>query len=543
MRKCNTVGPAVCMREAGMKRGIVFVCATLVLLASCSYDTDDTLAIDSGLIKGTMDGDVRVYKGIPYAAPPIGEMRWKPPQPVASWDAARDCTEFGFSCPFVPYPPDSLWTGPEWDDPAEQSEDCLHLNVWTAAKSSDEKRPVMVWIHGGSLKYESGSVGAYGGANLARKGVVVVTINYRLGPFGFLAHPELTRESEHDSSGNYGVLDQIAALRWVQRNIAAVGGDPDRVTIFGESAGSWSVNFLVASPLAEGLFHRAIGQSGAGFGPMTHLTDERPGHPAAEQTGLLLASALGSEDAPASLAAMRATPAEEILATFNDMPGSRTVPAVDGWVFPDEIETIFEEGRQNRVPLIVGSNADEGSTYVGENAPATIKDFRVFAENRFGNFAEDFLNVYAVDNDSDALEAYSAVRGDSWFGCQMRTWARLTAASGTRAWLYRFTRVPPILESERYGSHHGAEIVYVIGNFHLASFEPEPEDQLLSETMSGYWVNFAKTGDPNGAGLPEWPAYETEGEPYMEFGDTIGTGNHLLEEQCDFFDRYDAAEH
>jgi para-nitrobenzyl esterase len=524
-----------------LKNSVLLASAVLVFLASCAPEIDDTVKIDSGLISGTMDSDVRVFRGIPYAAPPIGDLRWKPPQPVELWQGVRDCAEFCFSCVHVPYPPDSLWTGPEWDDPAEQSEDCLHLNVWTAATSPDEKRPVMVWIHGGSLRHESGSVGAYGGANLARKGVVAVTINYRLGPFGYLAHPELSRESEHGSSGNYGALDQIAALEWVQRNIAAFGGDPDRVTIFGESAGSWSVNFMVASPLAKGLFHRAIGQSGAGFGPMVHLDEDRSGRRAAEQTGMAFAEMLGSVDEPASLAAMRAMPATEILAKFEELPGAYVGPNVDGWVFPDEIHTIFELGLQNRVPVIVGSNANEGSMYAGTDGPATVEDFQSFAQNRYGDFADEFLEAYPVNDDTDVGDAFVASVGDAWFTWEMRMWARLTATVDADAWLYHFTRVPPIAQSDALGSHHGAEIVYVIGNFHLASFTPQPEDERLAETMSGYWVNFAATGDPNGAGLPEWPAYDIEGEAFMEFGDTILPGNHLLEKQCDFFERYNAA--
>jgi para-nitrobenzyl esterase len=535
----NLVGAG---REANLKRCAIYLISGLLVVTSCSKDLADTARIDSGLISGTLDGNVRVYRGIPFAAPPVGDRRWRPPQPVAPWEGIRECIEFGSSCLYVPYPAGSLWTGPEWDDPAEQSEDCLHLNVWTAAASPEERRPVMVWIHGGSLKSESGSIGAYGGAVLARKGVVVVTINYRLGPFGFLAHPELTRESEHASSGNYGVLDQIAALEWLQRNIEAFGGDPDNVTIFGESAGSWSVNFLVASPLAAGLFHRAIGQSGAGFGPMTHLTENRSGRASAEQTGLLLAAELGTDDGPASLAKMRTTPAEEILATFHAMEDSRTGPTVDGWVFPASIQSIFEKGRQSRVPVIVGSNADEGSIYVGEEAPATLEEFRSLAEHSFGDHADEFLKVYAVEKDADVRPAYSAFIGDSWFGCQMRTWARMTAASGSKAWLYRFTRVPPIADSENYGSHHGAEIVYVIGNFHLASFTPQIEDLRLAETMSGYWVRFATAGDPNGEGLPEWPAYDLENEAHMIFGDTLSIGNHLLDEQCDFFDSISTAQ-
>jgi len=525
-----------------MKRSVLLASAMLLLFASCAHEIDDTVTIDSGVITGAMDGDVRVFRGIPYAAPPVGELRWRPPQPVNSWEGVRDCTEFGFSCLYVPYPPGSLWTGPEWDDPTKQNEDCLHLNVWTTAESPDEKRPVMVWIHGGSLKHESGAVGAYGGANLARKGVVAVTINYRLGPFGYLAHPELTAESEHGSSGNYGVLDQIAALEWVQRNIAVFGGDPDRVTIFGESAGSWSVNFLVASPLAKGLFHRAIGQSGAGFGPMVHLGEDRPGRPAAEQTGVAFAEALGSEDEPATLAVMRATPATDILAKFNQVEGGHIGPTVDGWVFPDDIQTIVEEGRQSRVPVIVGSNADEGTTFVPAIIPTTVDELRFFAQQRYGDLAGQFLETYPVNDDSEVREAFVAGVGDAIFTWQMRMWARLTATVEAKAWLYHFTRVPPIPQSETYGSYHGAEIVYVMGNFHLASFTPEAEDELLAETMSGYWVNFAKTGDPNGEGLPVWPNYNFHTRRYLELGDVIQPGSYLLQKECDFFESYFAAE-
>jgi para-nitrobenzyl esterase len=296
------------------------------------------------------------------------------------------------------------------------------------------------------------------------------------------------------------------------------------VTIFGESAGSWSVNFMVASPLARGLFHRAIGQSGAGFGPMVHLDKERSGRRSAEQTGTAFAGVLGNDDEPASLEAMRAVPATEILAKFGEVPDAYIGPNVDGWVFPDEIHTIFEQGRQNRVPVIVGSNADEGSM-----------------QERYGDFADAFLEAYPVSDDSDVRETYVAAVGDAIFTWEMRMWARMTATVDADAWLYHFTRIPPIAESDFYGSHHGAEIVYIIGNFHLASFTPQPEDERLAEKMSGYWVNFATSGDPNGPGLPEWPAYDVENEAFMEFGDTIRPGNHLLEKECDFFERYNAA--
>jgi para-nitrobenzyl esterase len=391
----------------------------------------------------------------------------------------------------------------------------------------------MVWIHGGGLIHESGSIPAYSGANLALKGVVSVTINYRLGAFGFMAHPDLSKESEHGSSGNYGVLDQIAALKWVQRNIASFGGDPDNVTIFGESAGSWSVCFLTATPLAKGLFHRAIGQSGAKFGPMVYLSEDRPGRPAAEKTGLEFAKKVGSQSKPASLKELRALPAKEVLSK-----GKHNGPNVDRWVFPDEVAAIYEQGKQNPVNVIVGSNADEGTMFVGWNVPETIETFKRYAEKKYGDMAEEFLKVYPVSDDSDVRDVYIASVGDDWFTWQMRTWARLMETVNTKAYLYHFTRVPPIPDSKKYGSYHGAEIIYIIGNFHLASFEQEKADKRLAKTMSSYWINFAKTGNPNGEGLPEWPAYDIETEYYMEFGDTIQTGQHLAKDKLDFFYKY-----
>jgi len=529
------------MQEVATIMKLFIACMLFILPVFAAVALEDPVKVDGGLISGASIGDdraVTVYKGIPYAAPPVGALRWKPPQPVRDWDGVRECTEFGSSCPHVPYPPGSLWTGPEWDDPADQSEDCLYLNVWTSAKTPDDRLPVMVWIHGGSLAHESGSVPAYGGANLASRGVVVVTINYRLGPFGFLAHPELTEESEHGSSGNYGVLDQIAALEWVQRNIAAFCGDPDRVTIFGESAGSWSVCFLVASPLAKGLFHRAIGQSGGGFGPMAYLKEDRYGLVAAEKVGMAFAEMMGTEESPLTIAELRAKSAEEVLVSFGKARHSRSAPNVDGWVFPDEIHTIFEQGRQNRVPVIVGSNADEGTSLFGAFAPSTVEAFEQHVTRHYGDLADEFRAVYPVDETGDVRRAFMASARDEWFTWQMRTWARLTATVDEKAYLYYFTRVPPIEKSATYGAYHGAEIVYVMGNFHLASFKPEAVDKQLAATMSGYWLNFARSGDPNGDGLPEWPAYDIENEKYMELGDTVHAGTALLKEECDFLDKY-----
>src|SRR5262245_10670986 len=290
---------------------LLLIGASALTFSGLVFATNDAVKVEGGSISGTEADGVRSFKGVPFAAPPVGDLRWKPPQPVIAWQGVRECNDFGTDCPQAPYPQGSLF----YSQPRKQSEDCLYLNVWTAAKAG-EKRPVMVWIHGGALTRGSGATRTYDGTNFAKKGVVLVTINYRLGPLGYLAHPELTAESPRHASGNYGVLDQIAALKWVQKNIAAFGGDPGRVTIFGESAGSWSVNVLVATPLAKGLFHRAIGESGGQFGPMTYLKEDRDKLLSAEKVGAAFAKAAGA----GSLKSLREIPAEKIVEVFNNDP-------------------------------------------------------------------------------------------------------------------------------------------------------------------------------------------------------------------------------
>lgn len=371
--------------------------------------------------------------------------------------------------------------------------------------------------------------------------MVVVTINYRIGPFGFLAHPELSKESAHGASGNYGILDQIAALKWVQKNIDKFGGDPDRVTIFGQSAGSRSVCALVASPLAAGLFHRAIGQSGSGFGPMSHLTESQPRLPAAEETGLAFAQALGTEETPASLEKMRSISAEEVLSTFELKLRLRPQINVDGWVFPDPIELIFKRGDQNPVDVIVGFNADEATSMFGSSSSVTMEAFRDRVKGRYGESAEEFFEIYPFQNDQEAKEAILASVRDAWFAWQMRTWADLVSTTGRKAYLYYFSRVPPIPKSEDYGAYHGAEHVYIVGNLESTSFTPEPVDWDLSKTMMGYWVNFARTGDPNGESLVHWPAYTADTGYYIELGDRVRVNQHLLKKECDFFYKYNAS--
>lgn len=517
-----------------MLRNLILLAIGLAFaLSEPALRTSDTVRVEGGLISGSVIDGVRSYKGIPFAASPVGELRWKAPQPVAAWEGVRELDDFGPDCSQAPYPQSSIY----YSAPRKQSEDCLCLNVWTAA-GTGEKRPVMVWIHGGALTRGSGATRAYDGTALAKKGVVLVTINYRLGPLGYLAHPELTAESPHHSSGNYGALDQIAALKWVQKNIAAFGGDPGRVTIFGESAGSWSVNFLVASPLARGLFHRAIGQSGGSFGPMAYLKDDRTDRASAEKIGEAFAKAAGA----GSIKALRALPAEKIIEVFNNDPEGkkfRTQPNVDGWALPDEVRNIFAQGKQNDAPVIVGSNANEMTTLtVPAMIPKTMEDYRKRVETQYGAMSKEFDAAYPVKNEADVAATFLGSMRDSAFTLPMRTWARMTATGRSKAYLYFFSHVPPNPNSKYLGSYHAGEIVYVFDNLNRQNPLLQEADFKLAEMMSNYWVNFATTGDPNGKGLPGWAPYDREKEAYLDFGDAVQLRNRLFEAQLDFIERF-----
>jgi para-nitrobenzyl esterase len=393
---------------------------------------------------------------------------------------------------------------------------------------------VFVWIHGGALTKGSSISDTRDGVPLAAKGVVLVSINYRLGPLGYLAHPELSAESPHRSSGNYGVLDQIAALQWVQRNITAFGGDPARVTIGGESAGSWSVNTLMASPLAKGLFIGAIGQSGGRFSRTPHLTEDRGSQQAAETVGVAYAKAVGAD----SLAALRALPADTLV-----RQGVRTQENVDGWVLPAEIRTIFAGKAHHNVPVIVGSTADEMTSLGGAgNAPKTLEEFRKRLTRQYGEFAAEFEVAYGVTSAADITRALMAAGRDTTFSSHMRSWARMTTAAGANAFLYFFTHTPPHPRAAELKAFHASEIPYVFNvvpsnDPREAGFAYAESDRALAEAMSSYWANFITTGNPNGQGLPEWPAYSLATEPYLELGTTIRSGNHLLTRELDFLER------
>lgn len=413
------------------------------------------------------------------------------------------------------------------------SEDCLYLNIWTPAASAKSRLPVMVWVYGGGFKGGSSSLPYYNGDSVARRGVVFVSFNYRLGVFGFLAHPELVDESPHHAAGDYGLMDMVAALRWVRDNITAFGGDPRRITIFGESAGSMAVSCLMASPLAKGLVQRAIGESGA----IMERGSGKDQLAAAEQTGSEFAHFAGA----GNLAELRTRPADMIFKAFEDYSsahgGGRSSfwPIVDGWVLPDTPRNIFAAGKQNDVPLLAGTNADEGSFFI---QPVSPDQFIEQAKRRFGERARDFLKLYPVDSEDKVLPSEIASQTDAMFARAARAWVTLQTLTGkSRAYLYFLSRVPPMPNSRRYGAFHGAEMFYVFG---ALSYHPEwkwtPADIRLSEIMQAYWVNFARKGDPNGSGLPRWPTFNAKTRMVIQFGENVEPVPLPCQDRLNFWD-------
>jgi para-nitrobenzyl esterase len=485
------------------------VALTVVLLASASAllpaAITDPVRTDAGLISGTTQEGVRVYKGIPFGAPPVGPLRFKDPQPVAKWEGVRKADQYGNVC-VQPHQPNRKPNNVSVDlpDSPQISEDCLYLNVWTDAKSASEKRPVMVWIFGGAYTEGAGSSPHNEGWALAKKGVVVVTLNYRLGPFGFFSHPELDRESGHNTSGNQAVGDCIAALRWVQNNIAAFGGDPRNVTIFGESAGSALSAGLVGTPMARGLFQRAISESGAWMGlsmsPMRtreQAEQPTPGRGGAAPTPI------------PSLATLRAMSTDEVSRTLR---GAGMI--ADGYWIPEDESITFAEGRQNPVDVLIGSNKDEGA-FVRQGPTAQQWVQRVKAQR--GDLADEYLKLYPAGSDAEAATSSEASFRDEMYW-HMRVYAIAQAKLGRKAWQYYFTyEPPPMAGMPNMRAVHTAEIPYVFNNLKPPRVYPDDSDPDVvsksksdiefADQISSYWVNFARTGDPNGKGLPKWPQF------------------------------------
>ncbi|MDE3198930.1 MAG: carboxylesterase family protein [Acidobacteriota bacterium] len=500
--------------------------AALPLLAGIQ----EPIKTEGGLITGTpgWGWGVREYLGIPFAAPPVGELRWKAPQPVVPWQGVRAADRFSPACMQRQYSANSS----SWNRGLiVTGEDCLYLNVWTPAASASEKLPVMVWIYGGGGVNGSAAEPIYDGNETAKKGVVVVSMNYRVGVFGWMAHPELTKESAHRASGNYGSLDQLAAIKWVKNNIAAFGGDPGKVTIWGESGGSRSVNFLAASPLLKGLARAAIAESHTSFGRMTTLAE-------AEANGMTFMKAAGKT----SLAGLRALSSEEVLDAYGKSGVTMNAAIVDGWFLPDDIYTIYSHGRQNDLALLTGGTNDEGGNLVaigapgtasgggrgrGAGTPDTLAKYTAWARSTFGAKADTLLKLYPASDDAGAAKAYHDVYRDINYAGH-RTWAKLQATTGKApAYLYVFSQIPPRPAGNGNnppagrGATHFSEVIYVFNNLRMKDYPWTATDRKVADTLSTYWTNFAKNMNPNGSGLVNWPAYDPKDERWLNIGGSV----------------------
>lgn len=491
------------------------------LVAACLFLPGAPLAaaapapvrVQGGWVRGVAEGNLTVYRGIPFAAPPLGPLRWRPPQPVADWKGVLSADHFADTC---------MQVIPAWMGPLRPSENCLYLNIWTPAKSLRANLPVMVWIYGGGFTGGSTALPIFEGDRLAEHGVVLVSVAYRVGPMGFLALPALSAESPHHVSGNYGLLDMIAGLRWVRNNIAAFGGNPRRVTIFGESAGGIAVSILAASPLARGLFQGAISESGGSFGPTR--TPPAPGEnvqtlAAAERQGEAFARRLGAN----SLAELRRLPATAIQ---NARPARGEFwPVLDGWVIAGDPYTLYQQSRFNHTPILIGTNSDEGALF---GAPPSRSAYQAEVESRFGPFAGSILKAYPASAAGWRQSSMDLMR-DSAFAWPTWTWARLQARTGMPApqggvYVYYFAHIPPRPANSPWrgaiGAVHSEEIQYVFQHLNQSPNLPwTPVDRTLAADMAGYWTNFAKYGNPNGPGLPEWPAFTQRRAVVMRFTD------------------------
>lgn len=490
------------------KKTVLLAMFLMISIGSCIAQLPSPVKIDDGLLEGTFEEGLMVYRGIPFAAPPVGDLRWRAPQPPAKWEGVKQTIKFA---------PAPIQGG---NPPSGKSEDCLYLNIWTPAKSSSDRIPVLVWIYGGGFGAGATSEKNYGGEKLAMKGVVMVSIAYRVGQLGFLAHPELSKENSNHVSGNYGLLDMIAGLQWVQKNIAAFGGDPGKVTIFGESAGGIAVSMLCASPLAKALFHGAISQSGGSFGPprlttfpgenLKRLSDaERAGQSYVEKAGVSSITELRKIDA-------------------DKLPAGRGLgmawPIIDGWVIPDDQYKLYEAGRFNDTPILVGYNSDEGASF---SPPKTPEDYIAAVKTRYGKFADDLIKAYPVGSGTIPKTARDLAR-DAAFGWHTWIWARLQSKmEKSKVFYYYFDQHPDNPEGSPragYGSPHGQDVAYVFKHLDASNPQTTKTDLEISEAMATYWTNFAKHGDPNGEGVPVWPPFSDAHPSVMYFSQTTHTG-------------------
>jgi para-nitrobenzyl esterase len=489
-----------CMIFISVIMGIIF-------LSSCFNEQNKPRILNqvvntqNGALKGMVnkEGSVVTFKGIPYAAPPVGNLRWHEPQPPASWDGVRDATKFCESCMqkrVFSQLPNAPWSA-EYMVQDSVSEDCLYLNIWTPAKTAGDKLSVLVYLHGGAFTEGSGSIVVYDGEELAKKGLIVVNINYRLGVLGFFAHPELSAESPNKASGNYAILDCIAALKWIKNNIAAFGGDSSRVTVAGQSAGAVIVHVLTASPLAKGLFNGAIAISGSSLGMFNYANVLSE----AEKTGSEFALSTGAKN----LAALRQMKASDLIARVTGANPVRFGIVVDGYVLPESMSGIFAKGKQNDVPVITGITADDAGPL---NREVSRETFIENARKAYGEKAQEFLSLYPVATDEQAsMESIEAARVQNRI--ETFKWAAFRAKTAkTPAFTYYFDRAIPWPEHPEFGAFHSGDLPYYFMNMRMFDRPWTAVDSAVAETAASYWVNFTRTGDPNGAELPIWPAFD-----------------------------------
>jgi para-nitrobenzyl esterase len=502
-------------------RTILFLLVTL-LPVHIAHAEITQARVTGGTVSGVTGDGLSIFKGIPFAAPPVGDLRWNAPAPVKPWSGVRKADAFANAC---------MQAANSQGNTAPVSEDCLYLNVWTPARSADARIPVIVWIHGGGFTGGSTSVSMYDGTGFAKKGVVLVSLAYRLGPFGFLAHSDLSRESTH-GSGAYGIQDLVAGLKWVQANIAAFGGDPGRVTIFGHSAGSAAVSFLAASPLSKGLFQRVIAMSGSSFTPLQTSQQGNfgmsiPSLKMAEATGSAFLSKLGVN----SIAEARTLDADRIQVATGG--GLTFRPVADGYVISNDLYTLYEQGKFNDTPVLLGHTSDETLAF-GGNQAVTPAAFEKQVREQFGPQADAILKAYPHATDGEAVKAARHLRNDTSFAWNMWTWARQQAKHGKgRVFSYYYDNHGPQAE----GSGHGSDVPFAFRTLG-GRRTPSPEDRALSDTISSYYVNFAVTGDPNGNGLPAWPAFTDADQKVMVFDAKPGARTYPVLERVKLLDSY-----
>ncbi|MBX2900751.1 MAG: carboxylesterase family protein [Cyclobacteriaceae bacterium] len=460
-----------------------------------------------GKVKGVRTNDrlVTSFKGIPFAAPPVGNLRWKEPQPVKPWAGVLTCNKFSAS-PYQNKPaPFAMWTEEFIAPPEPLSEDCLYLNVWTPAKTSKEKLPVLMWIYGGGFVSGSSACAVYDGEALAKQGIIFVSVNYRVGVFGFFSHPDLTKESGKNASGNYALLDQLAALKWIKENIAAFGGDPAKVTIAGQSAGSFSVQALVASPLSKGLFRGAIAHSGASMNRFSKKLTE------AEATGTALSQKVNAT----GVDALRKLAADSVWKLASTFPYGSFAPVTDGYVLPEDIGTIFKSKKHNNVALIAGWVTGDAAL---TGQPKSAGQFKTWVAETYKNQAEAFLKAFPASTDEEALRSQNKLGNLSFAGYADHVWA---LNNSSNSYLYQFSYVPTDKpDFPNYGAFHTAEVPFALHTLSKWNRPWKETDYAVETAMSSYWINFVKTGNPNGSGLPAWNAYNATDQSILEFGTT-----------------------